>query len=69
MEVLVKIEGGFAEVGAGAGLMGRAQPAAFFGDAVRRRRKGWVVRDRGRLDLVETTAAAKCSDSVRPFLT
>ena len=69
MEVLVKIEGGFAEVGAGAWLMGRAQPAAFFGDAVRRRRKGWVVRDRGRLDLVETTATAKCSDSVRPFLT
>ena len=69
MEVLVKIEGGFAEVGAGAWLMGRAQPAAFFGAAVRRRRKGWIVRDRGRLDLVETNAAAKCADSSRPFLT
>ena len=69
MDGAVKIEGGFAEVGAGAWLMGRAQPAAFFGAAVRRRRKGWVVRDRGSLDLVETNAAAKCADSARPFLT
>lgn len=69
MEGAVTIEAGFAEVGAGAWLMGHAQPVAFFGSAVRRRRKGWVVRDRGRLDLVETTAAAKCADSSRPFLT
>lgn len=69
MDGAVTIEGGFAEVGAGAWLMGRAQPAAFFGEAARRRRKGWVVRDRGRLDLVETTAAAKCADASRPFLT
>ena len=69
MDGAVKIEGGFAEVGAGAWLMGRAQPAAFFGAAVRRRRKGWIVRDRGRLDLVETNGAAKCADAVRPFLT
>ena len=32
----VKIDGGFAEVGAGSWLMGRGQPAAFFGRAVRR---------------------------------
>ena len=64
-----KIEGGFAEVRAGTWLMGRGQPAAFFGRAVRRRRRGWCVRDRSRLDLVETTAAAKCADSSRPFLT
>ena len=38
MQETVKIEGGFAEVGAGAWLMGRGQPAAFFGSAVRRRR-------------------------------
>ena len=63
------ISGGFAEVGAGRWLMGRGQPAAFFGKAVRRRRRGWCVRDRSRLDLVETTAAAKCADSTRPFLT
>ena len=69
MEGVVAIEGGFAEVGAGAWLMSPAQPAAFFGEVVRRRRKGWVVRDRGRLDLVETTAAAKCADATRPFLT
>ena len=65
----VAIEGGFAEVAAGAWLMGRGQPAAFFGRAVRRRRAGWRVRDRSALDLVETTAAAKCADAARPFLT
>lgn len=65
----VKIESGFAEVGAGAWLMGRGQPAAFFGSAVRRRRKGWCVRDRSLIDLVETTGAAKCADATRPFLT
>ena len=69
MKAEVKIEGGFAEVGAGTWLMGRGQPAAFFGTVVRRRRKGWCVRDRSRMDLVETSAAAKCSDSLRPFLT
>ena len=65
----MKIEGGFAEVGAGAWLMGRGQPAAFLGSAVRRRRKGLFLRDRSALDLVETTAAAKCADARRPFLT
>ena len=51
----VKIEGGFAEVDAGTWLVGRAQPTAFFGEALRRRRKGWLVRDRSALNLVETT--------------
>ena len=69
MTQTVTIESGFAEVGAGAWLMGRAQPAAFFGKAVRRRRKGWVVRDRSRLDLVETTGAAKLANASHPFLT
>ncbi len=69
MEGAVAIESGFAEVGAGAWLMRPAQPAAFFGEVVRRRRKGWIVRDRGHLELVETTAAAKCADALRPFLT
>ena len=63
------IANGFAEVGAGLWLAGRGQPAAFFGAAVRRRRKGWRVCDRAHLDLVETTGAAKCADSSRPFLT
>ena len=31
MDAAVKMEGGFAEVGSGAWLMGRGQPAAFFG--------------------------------------
>ena len=69
MALAVKIDGGFAEVGAGSWLMGRGQPAAFLGRAVRRRRRGWRVGDRGRLDLVETDAFAKCAYASRPFLT
>lgn len=49
--------------------MGRGQPAAFSGRAVRRRRPGWCVRDRQSIDLMETTGEANCSDSSRPFLT
>ena len=69
MALKVTIEGGFAEVEAGLWLMSCGQPAAFFGKAVRRRRRGWCMRDRSRLELVETTAVAKCADSSRPFLT
>ena len=69
MALVVKIESGFAEVEAGSWLMGCGQPAAFFGKAVHRRRKGWRVCDRARLNLVETTGASKCADSLRPFLT
>ncbi len=69
MEGAVKIEGGFAEVEAGAWLVSHGQPTAFFGSAVRRHRKGFFLRDRSSLDLVETTAAAKCADARRPFLT
>jgi hypothetical protein len=69
MPPTVTVESGFAEVPAGTWLVARSQPAACFGDCVRRRRKGWVVRDRGRLDLVETAGTAKCADSTRPFLT
>ena len=65
----VSVESGFAEVPAGTWLVGHAQPAACFGEAFRRRRKGWVVRDRSRLDLVETTGTAKCAEATRPFLT
>ena len=69
MALVVTIEGGFAEVSAGTWLVGHGQPASFFGKVTRRRRIGWRVRDRGALDLVETTAAAKCADASRPFLT
>lgn len=69
MESAVKIDGGFAEVAAGAWLMGHGQPAAFFGNAFLRRRKGFFLRDRGSLALVETTGSAKCADAGRPFLT
>ena len=69
MAAMVTIENGFAEIGAGVWLMGRAQPAAFFGALARRRRKGFFLRDRAHLDLVETTAKARLSDATRPFLT
>ena len=65
----VTIENGFAEVGAGAWLVGRGQPAASFGDAVRRPRKGWLVRDRSALSLLETPGKAYFADAARPFLT
>jgi len=65
----VKIENGFVEIDAGSWLVGRGQPAAFFGKVVRRRRKGWIVRDRGSLELVETSGGARCADRTRPFLT
>jgi len=69
MSATVTIENGFAEVGPGLWLMGCGQPAAFFGRAVSRRRRGWFVRDRAKLGLVETDSTAKCADSSRPFLT
>ena len=65
----MKVESGFVEVDAGSWLVSRGQPAAFFGKAVRRRRKGWLVRDRGCLELVETSGSARCADRTRPFLT
>ena len=69
MALVVTIANGFAGVDAGLWLMGRGQPVAFFGSVVRRRRKGWCVRDRSLIDLVETTGASKCADASRPFLT
>lgn len=63
------VENGFVETGAGRWLAGRFQPAAFTGKAVRMRRKGWCVRDRSLLDLLETTGSSRFADSSRPFLT
>ena len=65
----VTIESGFAEVDAGTWLVSRVQPAAFFGETSRLRRKGWIVRDRSALDLIETTGRTFCADAARPFLT
>ena len=69
MEGVVAIEGGFAEVGAGAWLMGPAQPAAGFGSVRRLRRKGWIVRDRSALDRVQIGGKAYLSFATSPFLT
>ena len=63
------IAGGFAETDAGTYLAGRGQPAAFLGDAVPRRRKGFFLRDRGSLDLVAANGRAWFADATRPFLT
>lgn len=65
----IAIDSGFAEIGAGAWLMGRSQPVAFFGEATRRKMRGFIIRDRAYLSIVETSGKAKCSDSTRPFLT
>jgi hypothetical protein len=80
--IAVTIESGFATVGAGRWLMAREQPAAYCGSAKQMRRKGWFVRDRSALCLVELTAPAaatpdvpapeawaKCASAARPFLT
>ena len=69
MSLTATIENGFAVIDAGTWLAARGQPAAFTGEAVRRRRKGWIVRDRSSLDLVETTGRFWCADAARPFLT
>lgn len=69
MSESVTIENGFAVVGTGTWLMSRGQPASFLGAAVRRRRKGWLVRDRASLNLVETSSKTWCADAMRPFLT
>ncbi len=63
------IENGFAEVGAGSWLVSPAQPVAFDGSLVRRRRKGWRLPDRSDLELVETSSRTFLSDAARPFLT
>ena len=69
MSPAATIENGFAVIDAGTWLVGRGQPAAFFGEVVRRRRKGWFLRDRPALERVDTTGRAFFADAARPFLT
>ena len=69
MQGTVKIEGGFAEVGAGEWLVSRGQPAAVLGAFRRLRRTGWFVRDRAALDRVRTGGRTSLSLSSAPFLT
>lgn len=69
MNDLVTIAGGFAETDAGSWLVGRGQPVAYFGELVRRRRKGWLLRDRAALELIETSGQARFAAAERPFLT
>ena len=69
MAVEVKIEGGFAEVGAGEWLVSHGQPAASLGSFRRLRRKGWFVKDRAVLDCVRTGGRSCFSVADAPFLT
>ncbi len=50
------IESGFASVGDGLWLLARSQPAAYSGVVRRLRRKGWFLRDRNFLELVQLSA-------------
>jgi len=63
------IENGMAKVPAGKWLMSRLQPAASFGSAAVRSQRGLFVPDRAFALSVETSGAAWCADSKRPFLT
>ena len=65
----VTIENVFAATGAGEWLSGRTQPVAFSGSARRRGLRGWAVRDRSSLSLVETSGKSYFADASRPFLT
>ena len=78
--MVVELSGGFAVVGAGAWLFGRAQPAAVRGTLRVRGLKGFICPDRGSLvrgELADggpqaehqAATAAWCSAADRPFLT
>ena len=62
------IENGFAKVGAGDWLMGRAQPVACGGRAVVGGLKGLFVPDRGYVRAVTLDAEAYCASADAPFL-
>ena len=72
--VVAEIASGFAVVGAGTWLFGRAQPAAVRGTLARKSLRGFVCPDRnsisvGELAAGETSATAHCAAADRPFLT
>ena len=72
--MVVELASGFAVVGAGAWLFGRAQPAAVRGTLRSRGLKGFICPDRGALSIGElaggeSAAAAHCASADRPFLT
>ena len=63
------IENGAARIAAGKWLMGLAQPAACRGVSLQRVQKGFFVRDRAAVRVVETSGEAWCAAADRPFLT
>ena len=65
----VFIENGAAKVEAGTWLVGRAQPAAFFGSVNLSSLRGFIVPDRAAVRVAQTTDTAWCADAERPFLT
>lgn len=62
------IENGTAKIEAGTWLVGRAQPAAFFGMVKLSGLKGFIVPDRASVKVAATTATAWCADAEKPFL-
>ena len=65
----VFIENGAAKVEAGTWLVGRAQPAAYFGTVNLSTLRGFIVPDRAAVRVAKTTAMIWCADAERPFLT
>ena len=61
------IERGFAVVGAGAWLFGRAQPAAVRGTLTRRSLRGFICPDRGSLSVGELSAGDRSKRASRTF--
>lgn len=59
MTTAATIENGFAGIGAGRWLLASTQPVAYSGEVRRVRRKGWFVRDRGFLSLVELSSSVR----------
>ena len=63
--MVVELAGGFAVVGAGAWLFGRAQPAAVRGALSRRSLRGFICPDRAALsrgELAETASRAEFAE-------
>lgn len=63
------IENGAARIAAGTWLMANDQPTACRGTLVARGQKGFFVRDRALVRVVETQGEAWCAAAERPFLT
>ncbi len=69
MSDMPRIENGFATVGSGSWLVRRGQPAAVCGAVRMRGLRGFIVPDRGLLQVAEINGVMHASSAVQPFLT